>query len=166
MFDTTRRRLLGTTLVGAGAVLGGLGLSARGETLATKGRIMLDGYPSLPRGLVEAASFPLIEAIHGRRSRRFAKGASIPDGPLAFTSRHDPAPLSDLEQMILLTAVAGNTGWLNLFAFNPNYAPRSRTTRAPRAAGRFPRRPASTPARSSSPTTAAPTSCRRATCIR
>ena len=51
-------------------------------------------------------NFPLIEAIHGRRSRRFAKGASIPDGPLAFTSRHDPAPISDLEQMILLTTVA------------------------------------------------------------
>ena len=80
---------------------------------------MLDGFPPRPRGLVEAANFPLIEAIHGRRSRRFAKGASIPDGPLAFTSRHAPAPLDPLEQMILLTTVAGNTGWLDLFAFHP-----------------------------------------------
>ena len=32
MLDATRRRLLGTTLVGAGALLTGLGL-ARGETL-------------------------------------------------------------------------------------------------------------------------------------
>ena len=56
-------------------------------------------------------NFPLIEAIHGRRSRRFAKGASIPDGPLAFTSRHAPEPLDPLEQMMLLTTIAGNTGW-------------------------------------------------------
>jgi hypothetical protein len=68
------------TLIGAGALLTGLGL-ARGDTLTTKGRIMLDAYPPLSRGLVQAATFPLIEAIHGRRSRRFAKGASIPDGP-------------------------------------------------------------------------------------
>ena len=73
---------------------------------------------------MQAVNFPLIEAIHGRRSRRFAKGASIPDGPLAFTSRHEPAPISELEQMILLTTVGGNTGWLNLFAFNQNYAPK------------------------------------------
>ncbi|NKC31116.1 hypothetical protein HEQ75_09620 [Roseomonas sp. BU-1] len=76
------------------------------------------------RGLVEAASFPLIEAIHGRRSRRFAKGASIPAGPLAFTSRHAPAPLDPLEQMLLIATTAGNTGWAELFAHHPGYAPR------------------------------------------
>ena len=32
----------------------------------------------------------LIEAIHGRRSRRFAKGARIPNGPLAYTSTEAP----------------------------------------------------------------------------
>lgn len=124
MFDTTRRRMMGGALLGAGTVLGGLGLAARAQTLTAKGRILLDGYADLPNGLVEAVNFPLIEAIHGRRSRRFAKGATIPDGPLAFTSRHEPAPLTDLEQMILLSSVAGNTGWLNLFAFNRNYAPK------------------------------------------
>ena len=123
MFDTTRRTLLGTTLVGAGAILGGLGLRARAETLTTKGKIMLDGYPTLPRGLVEAASFPLIEAIHGRRSRRFALGAAIPSGPLAFTSQHAPQSLDPLEQMLLLATIAGNTGWAELFAHHPGYAP-------------------------------------------
>jgi hypothetical protein len=43
---------------------------------------------------------------------------------MAFTSRHEPAPISELEQMILLTTVGGNTGWLNLFAFNQTYAPK------------------------------------------
>lgn len=123
MFGTTRRRLLGTTLVGAGALLTGLGI-ARGEALATKGRILLGSYAPLPRGLVEAARFPLIEAIHGRRSRRFAKGASIPNGPLAFTSRHAPEPLNPTEQMLLIATIAGNTGWASLFAHHPGYAGR------------------------------------------
>lgn len=82
---------------------------------------MLDAYKNSPHGLVEAATFPLIEAIHGRRSRRFAKGARIPDGPLAFTSRHAPEPLDPLEQMLLIATIAGNTGWANLFAHHPGY---------------------------------------------
>ncbi len=120
MFDTTRRKAIGATLLGTGAVLSGLGI-ARGETLSTRGKIMLDSYSTLPRGLVEAASFPLIEAIHGRRSRRFAKGATIPNGPLAFASRQAPEPLDPLEQMLLIATIAGNTGWANLFAHHPSY---------------------------------------------
>lgn len=123
MFATTRRRLAGMTLLGAGALLTGLGL-ASGNRLTTKGRIMLDSYSPLPRGLVQAATFPLIEAIHGRRSRRFAKGARIPDGPLAFTSRQAPEPLDPAEQMLLIATIAGNTGWANLFAHHPSYAGR------------------------------------------
>ena len=84
---------------------------------------MLGNIPYVPKGLVEATEFPLIEAIHGRRSRRFARGTSIPDGPLAYTSKHPPEPLSELEQMLLLTTVAGNTGWANLIPHNRNYIP-------------------------------------------
>lgn len=120
MFGTTRRKLLGATMIGAGAALTGLGL-ARGETLTTKGKIMLDSYSSAPRGLIEAATFPLIDAIHGRRSRRFAKGAAIPDGPLAYASKHAPEPLDPLEQMLLISTIAGNTGWAELFAHHPDY---------------------------------------------
>jgi hypothetical protein len=83
---------------------------------------MLDAYQTLPRGLVEAATFPLIVAIHGRRSRRFAKGATSPDGPLALTSRPAPEPLDPREQMLLLATVTGNTGWAELFAHHPGYA--------------------------------------------
>ncbi|MGI9419548.1 MAG: hypothetical protein ACR2RA_17105, partial [Geminicoccaceae bacterium] len=85
---------------------------------------MLSQTSDLPRGLTEAANFPLIEAIHGRRSRRFARGASIPDGPLAYSSKHEPVSLSDLEQMMLLTTVAGNTGWSNLIPYNRYYLPK------------------------------------------
>jgi hypothetical protein len=124
---------------------------------------MLDAYPTPPPGLVEAATFPLIEAIHGRRSRRFAKGAVIPDGPLAFTSRQAPEPLDPLEQMLLLATVTGNTGWAELFAHHPGYAAKLPTTRPPPAGGASRPRRASTPRSSSSPTTAASTSCRRGT---
>ncbi|MCW8086888.1 hypothetical protein [Sabulicella glaciei] len=123
MFDTTRRKLYGAGLLGAGVLLGGLGFT-RAENLATRGRILLDAGAARPMGLVQAANFPLIEAIHGRRSRRFAKGAAIPNGPLAFTSRHAPEALDPLEQMLLIATVAGNTGWAELFAHHPGYAGR------------------------------------------
>lgn len=119
-FRFTRRLLLGSTFVATGAILTGLGF-ARGQTLSTKGKIMLNSYSPISRGLVEAAAFPLIEAIHGRRSRRFAKGASIPDGPLAYVSSEAPQALDETEQMLLISTVAGNTGWANLFAHHPGY---------------------------------------------
>ena len=124
MFETSRRKLLGASMIGAGAILNGLGARASAAELNNKGNIMLNRIPDLPAGLIEAVNFPLIEAIHGRRSRRFARGASIPDGPLAYTSKHDPEPLSELEQMLLLTTVAGNTGWSNLIPHNRFYLPR------------------------------------------
>lgn len=64
-----------------------------------------------PAGLQTALTFPLIEALLGRRSRRFAVGGSLPDGPLAYTSPQAPLPLSELEQLLLLMAMTGNTGW-------------------------------------------------------
>jgi hypothetical protein len=61
--------------------------------------------------LRELDAFPLVEALFGRRSRRFARGGEIPDGPLAYRSRHDPLPLSELERMLVLGAMGGTTGW-------------------------------------------------------
>lgn len=122
MPNATRRSLMGATMIGAGAVLNGLGRPAAATT-APDGTVTLDTTKTLPHGLIEAARFPLIEAIHGRRSRRFAKGAAIPGGPLAYTSTNAPAPLSALEQMLLLTTVAGNTGWANLIPYNRSYLP-------------------------------------------
>jgi hypothetical protein len=78
---------------------------------------------SLPAGFDNALRFPLIEALGGRRSRRFSLGASIPDGPLAFTSRHEPLPLTELEQLMVLTAAAGNTGWHYMITRHARYAP-------------------------------------------
>ena len=142
MFATTRRKLVGASMVGAGAMLSGLGRHAAAADIRTKGHIMLDNVHASSKGLVEAAHFPLIEAIHGRRSRRFARGGSIPTGPLAYTSKQAPAGLSELEQMLLLTTVAGNTGWTNLISHNrlyqphlPNYAGAAGGRTFPSAAG-------------------------------
>jgi hypothetical protein len=57
-----------------------------------------------------SAIFPLVEALFGRRSRRFALGDEIPDGPLAYRSRHGPLPLTELERMLVLGAIGGTTG--------------------------------------------------------
>ena len=40
--------------------------------------------------LNDLLKFPLMEAIAGRRSRRFCMGAEISDGVLAFRSKHNP----------------------------------------------------------------------------
>jgi hypothetical protein len=67
--------------------------------------------------------FGLLEALLGRRSRRFFQGAEIPDGVFAFKSRHPPVPLSDLEKKLLVAACSGNTGWNYLIYRAERYAP-------------------------------------------
>lgn len=121
--QASRRQVLGASVLGAGGAIAGLGACATPATPKAPGNVQLERMTRVPKGLVEATRFPLIDAIHGRRSRRFARGATIADGPLAYSSKHAPEPLSELEQMLLLTTVAGNTGWSNLIPHNPQYVP-------------------------------------------
>lgn len=93
------------------------------ERAKAKGDLLLNRLSAFPPGLMDAVRFPLMEALYGRRSRRFGLGYSIPEGPFAYTSKHDPLPLSELEQMLLLTTVGGNTGWHFLIPHNQNYLP-------------------------------------------
>ena len=65
------------------------------------------------------SEYPLLSAIFGRRARRFGLGMSIPSGPLAFTSQHDPLPLSELERNLLLAVGTGVSGW----SFGVPYGP-------------------------------------------
>ena len=65
-----------------------------------------------------------MEAITGRRSRRFCMGAEIPDGVLAFKSKHKPLPLSEIEQLLVLTSMAGVTGWHFAIMHHARYAPK------------------------------------------
>src|ERR1700728_4243005 len=73
--------------------------------------------------LEEVLRFPLADALFGRRSRRFFRGAAIPDGALQYESKHKPMPLSQLERLLLLLAMGGVTGWSNLVTRHDRYAP-------------------------------------------
>jgi hypothetical protein len=83
-------------------------------------------------------AFPLVEALFGRRSRRFALGDEIPDGPLAYRSRHDPLPLTELERMLVLGAMGGTTGWHFAITRNARYAPHFPNYSAAAAGRTFP----------------------------
>lgn len=52
-------------------------------------------------------------------------GAEIPDGVLAFKSKHDPLPLSEIEQLLLLSYMGGVTGWHFAIMRHERYAPRT-----------------------------------------
>ena len=77
----------------------------------------------LPPGFQDMLGFGLIEALLGRRSRRFFKGAEIPDGVFAYTSRQKPLPLTDLEKMLVVSACGGNTSWQHMIYRGARYAP-------------------------------------------
>ncbi|HEY9386935.1 MAG TPA: hypothetical protein VIP70_07830 [Nitrososphaeraceae archaeon] len=64
---------------------------------------------ALTNTLNDLLEFPLMEAIAGRRARRFCMGAEIPDGVLAFKSKHKPMPLSEIEQLLVLSYMGGVT---------------------------------------------------------
>jgi hypothetical protein len=78
----------------------------------------------LKQTLSDLLKFPLIEAMAGRRSRRFCIGAEIPDGVLSFKSQHQPLPLSEVEQLLVLTAMGGVTGWHFAIMRHARYAPK------------------------------------------
>jgi hypothetical protein len=56
------------------------------------------------------ARYPLLDALIGRRSRRFAPGLDLDGGPLTYASARPPAPLSLDEQAALAFAACGITG--------------------------------------------------------
>lgn len=73
--------------------------------------------------LAELGSFPLMDALLGRRSRRFPLGGQIPDGPLAYRSRHAHVPLTELETLLILSVMGGTTGWHYGITRHERYAP-------------------------------------------
>src|ERR1041385_8292445 len=56
------------------------------------------------------SKYSLLTALRQRRSRRFGLGMKIPAGPLAYTSRHAPRPLTEDEEAALVFAACGVTG--------------------------------------------------------
>ena len=78
---------------------------------------------TFPPGFQDMLEFGFIEALTGRRARRFFMGAEIPDGVLAYKSRRDPVPLTELEKLLVVTACGGNTGWHHMLYRAKLYAP-------------------------------------------
>lgn len=77
----------------------------------------------VPPGFSDLLSFGLTDALCGRRSRRVCLGAHIPDGVFAYTSPHEPFPLSEFETMLVVSACGGVTAWNNLIYRADRYAP-------------------------------------------
>jgi hypothetical protein len=73
--------------------------------------------------LAGLARYPLVDAIFGRRSRRFPMGGQIPDGPLAYRSQQPHVPLSELETQVILAVMGGTTGWHYGITRHARYAP-------------------------------------------
>ncbi len=92
--------------------------------------------------LSDLVNYRLLDAIAGRRSRRFGLGMTLPTGPLAYTSSSGPFPLTELERSILATAGTGVTGLSFGVPFGPDrpeeharYSQRYGGRTAPTAAG-------------------------------
>jgi hypothetical protein len=68
-----------------------------------------DGTAS-PDLLNQVWEYPLFEALYGRRSRRFALGCEMTEGPFKYKSQHAAVPLNDLEEALLVGAGTGFSG--------------------------------------------------------
>jgi hypothetical protein len=87
------------------------------------------------QAFAELMKFPFVHALFGRRARRFGLGMEIPSGPLAFKSNKEPIPLSETEQMLLVAAATGVSGWNFGIPFGPK-TPESHAEFALRFTGR------------------------------
>ena len=67
--------------------------------------------------------FGLVDALLSRRSRRFFRGAEIPDGVFAYKSKEPHLPLSELERLMVVMACGGNTSWHYMIQRAQHYAP-------------------------------------------
>jgi hypothetical protein len=74
----------------------------------------------LTKAYADLIQFPFLNALFGRRARRFGLGMKLPSGPLAFKSSKEPLPLSETEQMLLVAAATGVSGWNFGVPFGPN----------------------------------------------
>src|SRR5438105_2519899 len=63
------------------------------------------------KGTHESVDCSLLEALRGRRSRRFGLGMKMEQGPMAYTSRHAPLPLTEEEEALMAFAACGVTGY-------------------------------------------------------
>ncbi len=61
--------------------------------------------------VAQATRYPLLDALIGRRSRRFGRGFHLDGGPLAYQSQERPHPLTLDEEAALAFAACGISGY-------------------------------------------------------
>jgi len=85
--------------------------------LKSKGDLQI--MPKYPPGLDVAVDYKFMDALFERRSRRFGLGMEIEKGPLQFKSKHDPVPLTELEEALIVWNGLGIKN-INLSDFPPH----------------------------------------------
>jgi len=70
---------------------------------------MTSEHPPKPAVLQNLFSYPFMSCLVERRTRRIARGTSVNAGSLSYVSSNQPAPLSKLEEAILIVST-GITG--------------------------------------------------------
>ena len=66
---------------------------------------------SVPRDLLRTVwEYPLLEALFGRRTRRFGLGFEMAQGPYRHKSPKAPVPLCEAEEALLVAAGIGFSG--------------------------------------------------------
>ena len=91
--------------------LAALALGRSGGSAAAEEAVSAASVSEWNKLLADVKRFPLLDALYGRRSRRFGWGMEIPKGPLAYKSELPPAPLDDFERAMLIAAGLGVSGW-------------------------------------------------------
>ena len=71
----------------------------------------------MPKGMKEAMTFSLVHALIGRRARRFVREGEIPEGTLAYSSRHNPLVLAGLN--VLARSMAPCRAFWCSFIYRP-----------------------------------------------
>ncbi len=79
--------------------------------MTLKGPIMATATSKQVEELRRVLSYPLVDALVHRRSRRFSRGATLNGGGLAYEGKQAPLPLSKLEEALLAFAAAGISGF-------------------------------------------------------
>jgi len=69
-------------------------------------------FENVTAALGRLHSYPFLDSLLGRRSRRFAPGMTLNGGPLAYKSTRPPEPLSEDEEAALAFAACGITGYV------------------------------------------------------
>jgi hypothetical protein len=62
------------------------------------------------RGLQALLAQPLVEMIRRRRTHRVSRGAKVPARSTTYTSPDTPAPLTELEEAVLIAITGRHRG--------------------------------------------------------